>query len=271
MSYHVSWLLCFFPLSIFCLHQQDNWPFKGHHSPSFNTTLSDEMYNTQQQIVHTRIPRSPNPDADSRRRNHQFNRHQNQRRQQQYHRPVIVTPSPDVTVYSAADTGIEKRFFSPKKRNVKSKKTTRSPTPLYNPPTYDPSSKPAPLTLGPEGHSVPSPPALYYDFKPTVGPYTSETVHTSSVDHVPGPPYTEYVYEKTTAWPASYSVTTSPHTIPDPGATYYKPLPPSQNILSDHYSTGGGREPESIYREETTHFQPGTVVHRGAKQLVRRI
>ena len=115
----ISWLLSFFPLSIFCLYQQDTRPlFKGHHSPSFNTSISDEMYNTQQAKL-KRIPRSPNPDADPQRRKHQFNRHQNQRREQQYRRPVIVTPNPDVKVYSAADAGIEKRFFNPKKRNVK--------------------------------------------------------------------------------------------------------------------------------------------------------
>ena len=106
-------------------------------------------------------------------------------------------------------------------------------------------------------------------FKPTTTSYTSESIHTTSrLDHIPGPPYEEYTYEKTTAWPASYSVTTSSYPAPEPGATYYKPLPPSTNIISDNYASPA---PKSIYREETNHFAPGTVVHRGGKQLVRWI
>jgi hypothetical protein len=145
--------------------------------------------------------------------------------------------------------------------------------PHYGPPTYGHDSKLPPLNSGPAEHSSPPPPAVYYDFKPTVNPYTSESIYSTSVDHVPGPPYEDFVYKstKTTSWPVSYSVTTSPNPAPAPGSTYYKPVLPSQNSISEHYTTGGARQPESIYREETTHFQPGTVVHRGAKELVRRL
>ena len=219
------------------------------------------------------MPRSPDPDADPQRRKRQFVRHQSQPRQQ-YRRPLIVTPAPDVKVYSAADSGIEKRFFSTKKRNSNpSKKTTRSPLydpPGYGPPTYSPEPNIAPLSVIPEEVSSPAPPSLYYDFKPTKNPYVAES-YTTSVDDIPGPPYDPYVYEtRTTAWPASYSVTTSPSTKALPGSTYYKPIAPSQNSISltDSYSSDAGSE-RSIYREETTNFQPGTVVHRGAKELVR--
>ena len=51
-----------------------------------------------------RVPRSPEPEADALRRKRQFVRHSGQPRQQ-YRRPVIVTPSPAVNVFSAADTG----------------------------------------------------------------------------------------------------------------------------------------------------------------------
>ena len=258
----------FFPLSQFGLQQNENPVLGGQLVQNNDTSDSDEMYNTEQTIL-TRIPRSPEPDAEPdaepQRRNHHFSRHQSQRRQN--HKPLVVTPTPDVNIYSAADTGIQKRFFT-KKRNVhKHQKTTRSP--LYDPPTYSPSPKLPPLHEGHSDHHVPSPPEVYYDFKPTTPPYTPESTHTTkSLDYVPGPPYDEYVYEKTTAWPASYSVTTSPYPAPEPGATYYKPLIPSTNIVADHYST---IEPKSIYREETNHFAPGTVVHRQGKQLVRWI
>ena len=220
-----------------------------------------------------RIPRSPDPEAEPQRRKRQFVRHQSQPRQ--YRRPIIVTPAPDVKVSSSADSGIERRFFSTKKRNSNTvKKTTRAPLyepPAYGPPTYSPQPDNPPLSVIPEDQSSPAPPALYYDFKPTKNPYLAES-YTTSVDDIPGPPYDPYVYEtRTTAWSVSYSVTTSPSTVAIPGSTYYKPIAPSQNSISDSYSSDNGETSESIYREETTNFQPGTVVHRGAKELVRKL
>ena len=219
-----------------------------------------------------RVPRSPDPEADALRRKRQFVRHSGQPRQQ-YRRPVIVTPNPAVNVFSAADTGIEKRFFTKKRNTAPSKRTTRSP--IYQPPTYNPEVKLPSLSVEPDEHDIPSPPALYYDFKPTVTPFTAESIYTTSVDLIPGPPYDEHSYDSkpATAWPASYSYTTSPNPAPLPGATYYKPLAPSQNTIVDSYGdTGAGdKETESIYREATTHFHPGDVVHRGSKELVRDI
>ena len=259
-----------------CSFKQEDQPLNTHSNPIYNEFIpTQEFYDTKKPKTN-RIPRSADPEADAQRRKRQFVRHQGQPRQQYRRPPVIVTPSPDVKVYSAADTGIEKRFFNSKKErrhHNKAKHTTRSPIyepATYGPPTYDP----APLGVEPVQHSPASPPALYYDFKPTVNPYSAESSYSTNVDHVPGPPYDEFAYEtqsKTTAWPVSYSVTTSPNPAPVPGATYYKPLAPSQNTISEHYATGGGREPESLYREETsTHFHPGDVVHRGSKELVRR-
>ena len=235
-----------------------------------NSLTGKGSHDTKQNEL-KRMPRSPDPEADPQRRKRQFVRHQSQPRQ--YRRPIIVTPAPDVKVSSSADSGIERRFFSTKKRNSSPvKKTTRSPLyepPAYGPPTYSPQPDNPPLSVIPEEQSSPAPPALYYDFKPTKNPYLVES-YTTSVDDIPGPPYDPYVYEtRTTAWPSSYSVTTSPSSVALPGSTYYKPIAPSQNSISDTYASDIAGTSESIYREETNNFQPGTVVNRGSKELVR--